>query len=104
MEDLFDIEYREREGFIVHLPNGKEIIFKRQNKMFVAKIDQVAAILTTIGEKKLQYSPAEVKKAELAYELLKNAGYPSAAELINLLGEGNVLDMPALTGSDIIRA
>jgi hypothetical protein len=71
---------------------------------FVAKIDQVALILTTIGEKKLQYSSAEVKRAEKAYELLKNAGYPSAAELINLLGDGNVLDMPALTRSDIIRA
>ncbi len=104
VEDLFDVEYRERQGFLVRLPSGKEIIFERKNKMFVAKIDQVASILMTIGEKKLQYSSAEVKRAEQAYELLKNVGYPSAAELINLLGDGNVLDMPALTRSDITRA
>jgi hypothetical protein len=52
----------------------------------------------------MQYSTAEVKKAEEAYTLLKNAGYPSVAELINLVGGGNVSDMPALTHSDITRA
>jgi hypothetical protein len=36
-----------------------------------------------IAEKKLQYSVAEVKRAEAAHELLKNAGYPSAGELIH---------------------
>jgi hypothetical protein len=57
-----------------------------------------------VAEKKMQYSTMEVKKAEEAYTLLKNAGYPSVAELINLVGDGNVLDMPALTYSDIIHA
>jgi hypothetical protein len=104
VEDLFLVENKEREGFTVHLPDGKEIFFERQNKMFVAKVEQVAAVLMTITEKKLQYSNAEVKRAEAAYELLKNAGYPSAAELIYLLGDGNVLDMPALTRSDNVRA
>jgi hypothetical protein len=104
VEDLFEVEYRECEGFVVHLENGKEIFFKRKNKMFVADIADVAAVLTTIAEKKMQYSTAEVKRAEIAHELLRNAGYPSAGELINLVGDGNVLDMPALTRSDIIRA
>jgi hypothetical protein len=40
----------------------------------------------------------------MAYELLKNAGYPLAAELINLVGDGNVMDRPALTRGNIIRA
>jgi hypothetical protein len=104
VEDLFEVEYREKEGFTVRLQNGKEILFARRNKMFVAKVEDVASVLATIAEKKTQYSTAEVKKAEVAYELLKNAGYPSAAELINLLGDGNVLDMPALTRSDVVRA
>jgi hypothetical protein len=39
-------------------------------KMFVASIENVASVMTTIAEKKIQYSAAEVKKAEMAYELL----------------------------------
>jgi hypothetical protein len=104
VEDLFDVAYKERECFIVRLPDGQEIFFKRKNKMFVAKVEEVATVMTTISEKKLQYSSAEVKSAETAYELLRSAGYPSAAELTNLVGDGNVLDMLALTSSDIVRA
>jgi hypothetical protein len=72
--------------------------------MFVASVESVASIFVTVAEKKMQYSTAEVKRAEEAYNLLKNAGYPSVAELINLVGDGNVLDMPALNRSDIVRA
>jgi hypothetical protein len=104
VEDKFEVEYREREGFVVRLPDGKEVFFKRLNKMFVADVSAVASVLTTIAEKKIQYSVAEVKRAEMAYALLKNAGYPSAGELINLVGDGNILDMPALNQSDIVRA
>jgi hypothetical protein len=104
VEDKFEVEYREREGFIIRLPDGKEIFFERKHKMFVASIENVASVMTTIAEKKPQYSVAEVRKAEMAYELLKNSGYPSVAELINLVGDGNVLDMPALMRSDIVRA
>jgi hypothetical protein len=28
VEDLFEIEYKEREGFNVRLPDGKEIFFE----------------------------------------------------------------------------
>jgi hypothetical protein len=80
------------------------IFFRRSNKMFVAEVAEVVSVLTTIAEKKLQYSVADVKRAEEAHELLKNAGYPSAGELIHLLGDGNILDMPALTRADIVRA
>ncbi len=72
--------------------------------MFIAEVADVVSVFTTIAEKKLQYSVAEVKRAEAAHELLKNAGYPSAGELIHLLGDGNILDMPALTRADIVRA
>jgi hypothetical protein len=102
VEDLFDVKYKEHEAFIVCLPDGQEIFFKRKDKMFVAKVEEVATVMTTISE--LQYSSAEVKRAETAYELLRSAGYPSAAELTNLVRDGNVLDMPAITSSDIVRA
>jgi hypothetical protein len=72
--------------------------------MFVAEVEDVVSVFMTIAEKKLQYSVAEVKRAEAVHELLKNAGYPSAGELIHLVGDGNILDMPALSRADIIRA
>jgi hypothetical protein len=77
VEDLFKVEYKEYEGFLVHLLDGKEILFKGRNKMFVADVVNVAPVLTTIAEKKTQYLTEEVKRAEVAYELLRNAGYPS---------------------------
>jgi hypothetical protein len=104
VEDLFEVEYKEREGFIVQLPDRKEIFFERRQKMFVASVNNVASVFVMVAEKKMQYSTVEVKKAEEAYTLLKNARYLSVAELINLVGDGNVLDIPALTRSDIIRA
>lgn len=67
-------------------------------------IADVASVFVTIAEKKLQYSVTEVKRAKVAHEMLKNAGYPSVGELIHLVGNGNILDMPALTRADIIRA
>jgi hypothetical protein len=35
--------------------------------MFVAKINEVAAVMATVAEKKIQYSMVEVKRAEVAY-------------------------------------
>jgi hypothetical protein len=52
VEDLFEIKYREQEGFTVRLQNGREILFARRNKMFVAKVEDVASVLATITEKK----------------------------------------------------
>jgi hypothetical protein len=104
VEDLFEVEYKEQEGLVVRLSEDKEIFFKRVNKMFIASIGEIASVYATIAVKKLQYSVAEAKRAELAHEMLRNAGYPSVGELIHLLGDGNILDMPALTRADIIRA
>jgi hypothetical protein len=57
VEDRFEVEYREREGFIVRLPDGKEVFFKRQNKMFVADVATVASVLMTIAEKRSSILP-----------------------------------------------
>jgi hypothetical protein len=52
VEDLFKVEYKEYEGFVVHLLDGKEMLFKRRNKMFVAGVANVATVLTTLAEKR----------------------------------------------------
>ena len=45
-----------------------------------------------------------MSKEKLAYEFLKNSGYPSVEEGENMLESGNVVLMPAITGEDVRRA
>jgi hypothetical protein len=49
----------------IYNTDGKEVFFKRQNKMFVVDVAAVASVLMNIAEKKIQYSAAEVKRAEM---------------------------------------
>ncbi len=96
VEVMFEVSYRPNIGFVVHV-DGKEIIFEQRNKLYVAKAEEFPAMLMiTVEEKKSQFSGEQVKRAEAAYNLLKNAGYPSSSELINLVSDGNVTNMPAL--------
>jgi hypothetical protein len=39
-----------------------------------------------------------------AYEIIRNCGYPSQAEAIHLIHDGNFTHMPMLTAEDIKRA
>jgi hypothetical protein len=104
VEDMFEVSYHPNIGFVVHM-DGKEIVFERRNKLYVAKAEEFPAMLmVTVEEKKSQFSGEQVKRAEAAYNLLKNAGYPSSSELINLVSDGNVTNMPALRREDVIRA
>jgi len=43
-------------------------------------------------------------RALAVQELVRNAGYPSYQELINLLQDGNFLHLPNLTAKDVRRA
>jgi hypothetical protein len=91
-------------SFVVHV-DGKEIIFERRNKLYVAKAnDFLAHVMITVEEKKKEFSSEQVKKAEAAYRLLKNSGYPSPNELIALINDGNITNMPALRREDVLRA
>jgi hypothetical protein len=104
VEDLYEVSYRPNVGFVVHL-DGHEIIFERRNKLYVATANEFhAMMMITVEEKKLQFSINQVKKAETAYTLLKNAGYPSPGELMSLVSDGNVTNMPVLRREDILWA
>jgi hypothetical protein len=104
VEDKYNVVYQPNVGFVVHL-NGRDIIFERRNKLYVAKAqDLLAHVLATIEEKKAQFSSEQVKKAEAAYTLMKNSGYPSPNELMRLVSDGNVMNMPVLWREDILRA
>jgi hypothetical protein len=104
VEDIYQVVYRPNVGFVVHLV-GKEVVFERRDKLYVAKArDIVAQVMVTVEEKKSQFSREQVKKAEVAYALMKSAGYPSPSELMGLVNDGNVINMPALRREDVLWA
>jgi len=103
VEDLYPISYVAQEAFIVHLPN-RNIEFKRRGKLYVAQWDNVAAMMATVQETEALYTKAEVKRAKEAHAFIKNSGYPSLDELVKLVENGNILDMPSISRADIKRA
>jgi hypothetical protein len=71
--------------------------------LYVTKVKEFPAlVMIMVGEKMAQFSSEQVRKAEAAYTLLKNAGHQSPSELINLVNDGNTRDMPTLQQEDIL--
>jgi hypothetical protein len=50
------------------------------------------------------YTKAEEERAKRPYELVRNSGYPSYQEVINLVEDGNIAQLPELTAEDVCRA
>jgi hypothetical protein len=97
MEDLYTITYQPQESFTVHLPD-RDIVFHRRNKLFVADFSLLVVTVMRVHTK------AEEARAKEAYELIHNCGYPSYAEAVHLIKDGNFTHMPMLTAEDIKRA
>jgi hypothetical protein len=96
VEDKYEITYNKGKSFVVQAAGGKTVEFVRRNKLYVA--DWVATGLhmyATVQENELVYTRDEVRRAKLAYELVRNSGYPSPSEVVHLLQDGNVRGMPA---------
>jgi hypothetical protein len=49
------------------------------------------------------YNKAEVEQAKKDCELIGNAGLPSYQEALNMLQDGNIVNMPLLTAKDLRR-
>ncbi len=67
--------------------------------MYVADWEEVQSTFATSV-----YAKAEKLRAKRSYELLRTSGYPSMAEALHLVEDGNVSRMPASTCEDIHRA
>ena len=63
-------------------------------------MEEVNAYATT-QETESVYTKAEVARAKQAYELVKNSRYPSVTELISLVENGKVLNIPGTKHADI---
>ena len=99
VEDKYEITCLRGEGFLVHTED-RDIMFARVGKLYVAKwadITGIAKSYVTTQETEASHSKADIVKAKQAYELGSVSGYPSVEELINLVQDGNVSEMPEIT-------
>ena len=103
VEDLYQVTYIPKKAYIVHM-NDRDLVFKRRNKLYVADFsdwinqdfeESYAAIcMMTVAEKEHMYTKKEVERAKKAGEFVKNAGFPSEGEAVNLVRDGNVENVP----------
>jgi hypothetical protein len=98
VEDMYDITYIRGESFIVHLPE-KDLEFTRKGKLCVADFVKEGLVHATQVMTK-----GEEAQAKQAYELVKNLGFPSMYEAIQVIESGSLGNMPLLTGEVVRRA
>ena len=62
-----------------------------------------ARAYVTTQETEFVYMKREIARAKKAYKLVSVSGYPSIAELVSLVEDGNIQSMPGITRADIKR-
>jgi hypothetical protein len=60
--------------------------------------------MATVKENEDNYTKRQVEMAKLAYEFVKNSGFPREEEAIHIIKDGNVVDLPGITRDDVKRA
>jgi hypothetical protein len=105
VEDKYEITYVRAQTFTVHIPEGEDIVFSRQNKLYVADwcVDP-GVVNATVRENERMYTKEEVRRAKQAHEFLKCSGYPLADEAMHLITDSNVHGTPLLLKNDLERA
>jgi len=98
VEDLYNVTYVRGESFVVHLPS-RDLEFVRHGKLYVADFAKEGLVHATQVVTK-----GEEARAKKAYELIKNLGFPSMYEVIQIVESGSVGNMPLLTRDDVRRA
>jgi hypothetical protein len=95
VEELYPITYEPFVGFTIQTPEG-DILFKKKGKLHVANFAANGHVLAT-----QVYTKAEMARAHAVKDLIRNAGYPSYQEVVNLLQVGNFSHLPNLTAKDV---
>jgi hypothetical protein len=82
----------------------RDVAFVRRNKLYVADFSDwinddyqecnAMLSLLTVQEREHMYTRKEVRHALKAEEFIRNAGYPSQAEAVSLVRDGNINNMP----------
>lgn len=103
VEDMYEVTYNRGEGFTVHMPE-RDIVFRRRDNLYVVDWAEEGSIYTTVQENENLYSAEQVRRAKLAHEFIRNCGYPSPAEVVHIIRDGNVRGVPLLMQEDVERA
>jgi len=74
VENMYKVTYSRGEGFTVHMPE-KDIVFRRRDNLYVVD-----------------------------WAVLRNCRYPSPAEAVHIIRDGNVRGVPLLMQEDVERA
>lgn len=106
VEDMYRITYRQGHSYTVHLPDG-DLVFRRRSKLYVADMSDWAssgtAHVTTAQDNGKRYSKAELKRANEAAEMVRNSGFTTERDAVNLVQDNNLEQIP-VTAHDIRRA
>jgi hypothetical protein len=100
VEDMYKVTYNRGEGFTMHMPE-RDIVLKRQDNLYVVDWVEVGSAYTTVQENERLYSAEQVHRAKLACKFICNCGYPSPAEAIHIIHDGNI---PLLMLEDVESA
>jgi hypothetical protein len=112
----------ENDLFVVHFPNSKTYVFERKGRLYVCNVAYVfnpmdsvhhpennesdyygkTSLVTTIRDNEMNFSKREVANAKKTKELKRLLGYPSDADLLDLIKTG-IKDAP-IDESDVRRA
>lgn len=107
VEDIYyNITYIPRKAYIMHM-NDRDLVFNRQNKLYVAdfsgdwinqEVEESYALICMImvAKKEHMYTKKEVEGVKRSGEFIRNAGYPSKGEAINLVVRDGVQDVRTL--------
>ena len=106
VEDKYDITYEQGKCKIVHM-NGKDLIFHRRGKFYVADMtewiqEQYSFATSGLNDRERLYTSKEVKRAKEAGEFIRKCGYPSENEALHLVMDGNIAEVD-ITTNDIRR-
>lgn len=103
VEDTYPVTYEQGIRYIVHMKD-RDLEFKRRGKLYVADFSDWANmngyVYHTAAQREARFTKKEVMKAREAGEFIRNAGYPSEAEAIHLVHDGNIQNVP-ITANDI---
>jgi hypothetical protein len=89
VEDMYEVTYSRGEGFTVHIPE-RDIVFRRRDNLYIVDWAEVGSVHATVQENESLYSAKQVRRAKLAHEFVRNCGYPSPAEAVHIVQDGNV--------------
>ena len=97
VEELYEVTYIPGVKFIVHM-NDKDLVFYKRGKIYLADMSDwvtyAGLSMMTVEQRESMYSKRQVQAAKKAGEFIENIGYPSQAEAIKMIRDGNVSNIP----------